>query len=160
MQKLIAARIKAGEQPGEGRQLREGDLLPRTTRMSMLFDGIKLIGAGNGAGTLGAIAAMYYFSSRPELHSPIKIAAISFSIGVLTFALSITAFLGGLLSTMDFGEALLALGGDATKISAKDLNRAITGMMAIAASIIGATTSWVCFLIGALTVTYMLFRFA
>jgi hypothetical protein len=43
--------------------------LSQEYRFALLLDGIKLIGTGNGAGSLGSLAAMYYFLSRPELHA-------------------------------------------------------------------------------------------
>src|ERR1700751_5477334 len=103
MSALIKSRAKHGES-GENTAL-EGELLPRPARMAMLFDGIKLIGTGNGAGVLGAVAAMYYFSARPELHFPMKVAAILFGIGLLSFALSVTAFLWGLFAALNFWDA-------------------------------------------------------
>jgi hypothetical protein len=81
-------------------QTAQGDRNPRSAetpifapaaRFSLLLDAIKLIGTGNGAGVLASVAALYYFASRPELHLPVKLAAVFFGVGLLVFAISVTS---------------------------------------------------------------------
>jgi hypothetical protein len=80
----------------------EGPMFTEAARFSLLLDGIKLIGTGNGAGGFASVAALYYFSSRPELHLLIKIAAIFFVVGLLIFAVAIAACVLGLSAATRF----------------------------------------------------------
>ena len=46
----------------------DGPIFTEAARFSLLLDAMKMIGAGNGAGALGSVAALYYFAARRELH--------------------------------------------------------------------------------------------
>ena len=50
------------------------------------------------------MAAFYYFSARPDFRVPIKIAGLSFTIGLLVFALSIGTYVWGLIMVTTFAE--------------------------------------------------------
>jgi hypothetical protein len=53
------------------------------------FDGVKLVGTGNGTGLFGAGVALYYFSTRgPDVLGLIKWAAFIYLGGVCLFAVA------------------------------------------------------------------------
>jgi hypothetical protein len=54
--------------------------------LERLADGLKVLGAGNGAGLLAAGTALQLFSSRTEVLLTLKLVAGAFLLGVLTFA--------------------------------------------------------------------------
>jgi hypothetical protein len=100
MMALLKARVKAEAKarakdpnwkPEEERSIEP--LMDIAARFALLFDGIKLIGSGNGAGALASLAAMNYLASRPELQFSIKIAAIAYCVGLLIFAVPLSATL-------------------------------------------------------------------
>jgi hypothetical protein len=126
-------------------------------RMQLVFDGIKLIGSGNGAGALASIAAMNYFSARAELHFPMKIAAIFYLSGLLVFALSILAYIFGLPRFMDFGENYSSI--KAGKIPIVSRNKLINSVIGFLFSTIGMFVSLACFFIGTSVATYVVFNF-
>jgi hypothetical protein len=51
-------------------------------------DGLKVLGAGNGAGLLASGASLQFFAAKPELLSSIKVAAGFFLAGILLFAVA------------------------------------------------------------------------
>jgi hypothetical protein len=137
---------------GDGKPL-EGPVFTEAARFSLLLDAIKLIGTGNGAGTLGSVAALYYFAARPELHGPMKAAAICFGAGLIAFALSVPAYIHGLFAATNFIDSYTPV-KDASKVSWAAVNRGIDGLMAMVVSLLGALLSWVCFIIGTLIGLY------
>lgn len=57
--------------------------------LPFLFDAIKLLGTGNGAGVFGAGVGLYYFATRdPQILKFIKVGAGSYLVGIFTFALA------------------------------------------------------------------------
>src|SRR5258705_8197862 len=59
MQGLMKWQAKQGtsEKPYD----HQGPIFTEAARFSLLLDGIKLIGTGNGAGAFASVAALYYF---------------------------------------------------------------------------------------------------
>jgi hypothetical protein len=145
-------------QAGGGKPF-EGPAFTTAARFSLLLDAIKLIGAGNGAGTLGSVAALYYFASRPELHGPMKAAAICFGAGLIIFALSIPAFIFGLFAATDFLDRYTPV-TDASKVPWAAINRGIDGLMFASVALLGALLSWTCFMIGTSIGLYAVIRLA
>lgn len=144
-------------QQGSPNASNQGPILTQAARFSLLLDGIKLIGTGNGAGALASVAALYYFSSRFELHLPIKIAAIFFVVGLLIFAIAVGAYVKGLMAATSFVDQYTPV-TDAAKISDQALNSGIDGLMLLVYSLFGALLSWVCFFIGIAIGLYALIR--
>lgn len=135
----------------------QGPIFAEAARFSLLLDGIKLIGTGNGAGAFASVAALYYFSSRPDLHSLIKIAAIFFVVGLLIFAVAVGAHVLGLSAATRFVDRYAPV-TDAAKIPDQALNSGIDGLMALVFSFFGAALSWGCFFIGIAIGLYTLIR--
>lgn len=145
MRGLLKAQMKSGnfpDQSGEAPTL----ILTDAARLSLLFDGIKLIGTGNGAGALAAVAAINYLSSHSELRLPLKAAAVLFLTGCLIFALTIVGYILGLSATTSFVEKQAK--NEAGKIPSKEMNKAIDGLMLLLFSLIGAIASLSCFFVG------------
>lgn len=126
----------------------QGPIFTEAARFSLLLDGIKLIGTGNGAGAFASVAALYYFSSRQELHLLIKVAAIFFVVGLLIFALAVGAYVLGLSAATRFVDQYTPPVADAAKIPDQALNSGIDGLMALVFALFGAALSWGCFFIG------------
>jgi len=127
-------------------------------RLSMLLDGIKLIGKGNGAGALASVAAMNYFSDRAELLLPIKCAAIVFFVGLLVFALAIAAYIMGLLNATGFIDKYAHV-EDKTTIPTHALNSAIVGIAFLFFSLLATGASLISFFIGTAIGLYTLINF-
>jgi hypothetical protein len=125
----------------------QGPIFTEAARFSLLLDGIKLIGTGNGAGAFASVAALYYFSSRPEVHLLIKVAGIFFVVGLLIFALAVGAYVLGLSAATRIVDQYIPV-ADAAKIPDQALNSGIDGLMALVFSLFGAVLSWGCFFIG------------
>jgi len=51
-------------------------------------DGLKVLGAGNGAGLLASGASLQFFTATPEILRSIKLGAFFFLIGILLFAVA------------------------------------------------------------------------
>ncbi len=133
---------------GPGKSGGEAPIFTPAARFSLLFDALKLIGTGNSAGLLGSIAGLYYFASRAELHAPLKASAIFFILGLLVFALSIGAYISGLLVATSFLDEYVVPHTDLSKVPLQSLNRGVDGLMLLTASLMGAALSWGCFIIG------------
>jgi hypothetical protein len=56
-------------------------------------EALKVLGAGNGTGTLALIAALHSFYDKPHILGFLKSAAAAFAIGVLLFAVAYTLFM-------------------------------------------------------------------
>jgi uncharacterized membrane protein YczE len=146
---------------GPGKSGGEAPIFTPAARLSLLFDALKLIGTGNGAGLLGSIAALSYFASRAaELHAPLKASAIFFILGLLVFALSIGAYISGLLIHTSFLDGYVVPHTDLSKVPLQSLNRGVDGLMLLTASLMGAALSWCCFIIGTFIGLYAVCRLA
>jgi hypothetical protein len=114
---LLAASKKAGLQD-EGSGL-DATAVPVAARLALLFDGIK---PGNGAGALASVAGIYSFKERLDLQFSIKIAAVTFFIGLLLHSLAILGYIVGLNSAVYFANISARL-GDTGTISRYTINR-------------------------------------
>lgn len=130
-------------------------ILTEAARLSLLFEGIKLVGTGNGAGALASVAALYYFSSKPDVQVPIRFAAIAYIVGILIFGLAVIGYVFGLISTTRFVDEFPSV-ADAKKIPVESLNRALDGLMLLAAALLGTLVSLACFFIGTAIALYIL----
>lgn len=156
MGKLLKAHAKQKAKFPDEPEL-EAPHLTSAERLSLLFDGIKMIGSGNGAGALASVAAMNYFSSRADLHLPLKIAAIIFLAGLLVFALTIFGCIRGLSASMEFIERYVT--PDAKNVSARALNRVADALIVLIFSVVGAFVSLACFFSGTAIALYALITF-
>src|SRR6266852_4314645 len=138
---LSAAQSLAKQGGGAGA---DSVALSQEYRFALLLDGIKLIGTGNGAGSLGSLAAMYYFLSRSELHPPIKLAAITFLIGLIVIGLAVLFYIIGLTGVASFYERH---GTDVSKLPLSTLEQAMNYVVLILFSLIAAAISLLFFLI-------------
>ncbi len=137
----------------------QGPIFTEAARFSLLLDGIKLIGTGNGAGAFASVAALYYFESQPGLQWPIKLAAILFVVGLLIFAIAVGGYILGLTAASRFIDEYAPY-KDRTKIPDHALNRGIDGLMLLVASLAGAVLSWGCFFVGIAIGLYAIIRLA
>jgi hypothetical protein len=76
------------DMPRTGAQI-EADIQPLFTRHN---EGLKVLGTGNGAGTLAMVAALHTFEGHTALLPWLKISAVVFAIGVILFAVAYFAF--------------------------------------------------------------------
>jgi hypothetical protein len=144
MRRLIEWQAAQGDR---NRQSTEPPVFAPAARFSLLLDAIKLIGTGNGAGVLASVAALYYFASRPELHFPVKLAAVFFGVGLLVFAVSVTAFVHGLVAITGFYDDHGPF-KEPSRIPSQALDHGINGLIFLALSLLGSLASWACFMIG------------
>jgi hypothetical protein len=134
-------------------------ILSAKDRLSLLLDGIKLIGTANGAGALASLAAMYYFFSRPELHVlPVKIAAVIYLVGLLLFAVGLFGYIWGLTAFSDFADKFRAA-TDPKSVSERFLDRGLDALIVLVTAGLGLAASLVCFLVGTAIGLYVLIRF-
>jgi hypothetical protein len=147
MGQLIKAREKEkAKYPEEASSGKLEPFLPMAARLSLLLDGIKLIGSGNGAGALASVVALYYFKDRNELHAPLKIAAIIFLSGVLLFAITTLAYMSGLTGAAEFAEKYGAK--EPKDVPVHGLNRGADAVIALNIAVLAGFASLVCFFVG------------
>jgi hypothetical protein len=70
-------------------------------------EALKVLGAGNGTGTVALIAALHSFYDKPHILGFLKSAAAAFAIGVLLFAVAYTLFMFAYKWTRPYSRALL-----------------------------------------------------
>ena len=58
------------------RRFKTSDALTNAQRTTLIFEAIKLVSGGNGAGVIASLAAMYYFRDDRVVQIITKIAAI------------------------------------------------------------------------------------
>jgi hypothetical protein len=126
--------------PKTGAQI-EADIQPLFKRHN---EGLKVLGTGNGAGTLAMIAALHTFADHTALLPWLKIAAIVFAIGVILFALAYFAFTTAHIFIGDYTTKLDQQSTSPATMKAHDA--AIGGLYV---TFISALISTACFFIGA-----------
>ena len=131
-------------------------LLTDAERLSLVLDGVKLIGTGNGAGALAPLAAMYYFAQRPELQTTIKVGAVFYLVGLLIFAMALLGLIYGLTTISTFAEKLASQGEE---IPEPALSRGIDALIVAFSSAFGLLASLACFFVGTAIGLYSLVKF-
>jgi hypothetical protein len=144
MNKLSEARIRAGEPVGGSDY--DPSFFTEKDRLNLVFDGIKLIGTGNGAGALASVVGLYYFKDRVDLQFAMKLAAIAFFIGLFVHAVTLVSFVLGLSSSTALIDRA-AKDKDA-KIPTKALNAGIDGVIALIFAFLAAMGGLICFVAG------------
>ncbi|RXG92290.1 hypothetical protein EAV90_27285 [Bradyrhizobium vignae] len=144
------------ERGGATADSERGPIFGAKDRLTFLLDAIKLVGTANGAGVVASVAALYYFSSRPELHVLLKATAIAFFVGLILSSASLAAYIIGLLLAVGFIDS----GQIETKaVHTGDLNRAIWGFMMLFGSAFVALLAWGLSLLGTSLGLYVIVRF-
>lgn len=156
MNRLMRAQAKEAAWP---EQKPVEPLMTNAERLSLVLDGIKLIGTGNGAGALASLAAMYYFAQRPELQASIKVGAVFYVVGLLIFALALAGFIFGLGNLTTIGEKFAALTQKEERIPERALNQAIDTLIVLFCSAFGLLASLACFFVGTAIGLYSLIKF-
>jgi hypothetical protein len=156
MRALINAQAKYSIPPGESKPVEP--VMTLAAQLTLTFDGIKLIGTGNGAGAFASLAAMYYFTARPELQLFIKVAGVVYFVGLLAFALGLFGYLWGLITVSDFSARIAAV-TDPKKIPEQVLNRAADGLIVLLAAGVGLIASLICFFVATAIGLYAVVRF-
>jgi hypothetical protein len=144
MNSLLKWREKRPPIPGSDKEIEPW--LKEEFRISILFDAVKLLATGNGAGAFAAIASMYYFSSRPELHSSLRHCAIVFLVGVLLFCVTYVGFLFGLFGAANFNDLIKK--AEAKDIPWSELSKALTSVILMVVGSITGMFSLLCFAVG------------
>lgn len=142
----------------EGPTAGSGSIMSDPARLALLFDGLRLIGTGNGAGALASVVAMHYFASSPHVQLPIKAAAIVYLVGVLIFGIALLGYILGLIQTTDLIDNHLA-GREAKDIPWRALNRATDFLVVLTLSGFGFLVSLACFFVGTAAGLYALVQF-
>jgi hypothetical protein len=142
---ITAARIKAGETVGNPDY--EPSFFTEKDRFNLWFDGIKLIGTGNGAGALASVIGLYYFKDRADLQFAMKLAAIAFFVGLLIHAVTLVSFVIGISNGTAFIDRM-AKEKDVTKIPTKAFNRGMDSVVVLIVAIVAALSGLLCFVVG------------
>jgi hypothetical protein len=113
-------------------------------------DGLKVLGAGNGAGLLASGASLRFFSPRPELLTAIKVGAAFFLVGLLLFAI---AFL--VLSILPLTIEIFLASSDRTFSVFRDMMTALCARNKkderfYLAFVLSSLISFICFVAGCL----------
>lgn len=145
MNALVEARRKAGETVGDADY--EPSAFTEKDRLNFAFDGIKLIGTGNGAGALASVIGLYYFKDRTDLQFAMKLAAIAFFVGLLIHAITLVSFVTGLNNAAAFIDRM-AKEKDVTKIPTKAFNAGMDSMVRLIVSFVTAMVGLLCFVVG------------
>jgi len=145
MNAFIEARVKAGETVGNPDY--EPSVFTEKDRLNLSFEGIKLVGTGNGAGALAAVVGLYYFRDRGDLNFAIKCAAIAFFIGLLVHAVTIVLFISGLSNAASFIDRM-AKEKDVAKIPPKVFNSAMDSFVILILSIVTGGIGLLSFFVG------------
>jgi hypothetical protein len=128
------------DMPRTGAQI-EADIEPLFKRYN---EGLKVLGTGNGAGTLAMIAALHTFADHAALLPWLKITAVVFAIGVILFAVAYFAFI---TAHIFIGEYTIKLDDQGTSPATMKAHDAAIGGLYVAA--ISALISTGCFFVGA-----------
>jgi hypothetical protein len=106
-------------------------------------EALKVLGTGNGAGTLASVAALHTFSDQAVILPIVKIAAGFFAGGVILFAIAYLAFTTAHIFIQDYTVKLDRYGTSPVTMKAHDA--AMGGLYVAAAT---AYLSAACFFIG------------
>jgi hypothetical protein len=150
--KLVRRRVLeafAVERRAEFDPSAEGSSLVRPEfQVSLVLDAMKLLGAGNGAGSLGSLAAMYYFGANPSLHLFIKVGTIAFLFGALSIGTAFYLFLYGVLTIAGPRDPV----NDREPVQvpqASLVSYAVKGVLSVEGAMVFGFCSFACFLLGA-----------
>src|SRR5258708_2160641 len=132
-------------QYGDASMPKTGDQID--TAIKPLFErhneALKVLGTGNGAGTLASVAALHTFSDQAVILPIVKIAAGFFAGGVILFAIAYLAFTTAHIFIQDYTVKLDRYGTSPVTMKAHDA--AMGGLYVAAAT---AYLSAACFFIG------------
>jgi hypothetical protein len=141
---LLKYREKNPPLPGTDKEIEPW--LKEEFRISVLFDAVKLLATGNGAGAFGAIASMYYFSGSAELHNSLRACAIVFLVGVLLFCVTYLGYIFGLFGAANFNDLTKKL--EAKDLPLSEIGKAVTSVALMMLGSISGALSFICFAAG------------
>jgi len=155
---LLDAMLKSRAKQNLGPKIDFSPFLREEYKYTLTLEAMKLLGAGNGAGSLGSLAALYYFSNKAALLGAIKIGAFAFSLGLLIAGVAVAALLLGITNGSDFLDKANTFEKN-TDIPETVLNHGLASVIMLFASVTFAFVSFLCFCVGMCVALYAIARF-
>jgi hypothetical protein len=113
--------------------------------LSFVLEGLKLVGSGNGAGSIAAVAALYYFGTNSALRLPLKVAGMFWVVGLFLYAVGLAAFIRGVGGLSVFNQYYQK---DPDNIPEKTSTYGLDSLMWLMFGVFALFCSFLCFIMG------------